>query len=73
MCNKIGTQEKRTMKTKEGIIAYRVLSREFGWAWPIVLINILNRKKALLRNTKWSKAKGEEAKFVKRLPLVAAS
>jgi hypothetical protein len=36
------------------------------------LINTLNRKKALLRNTKWSKAKGEEAKFVKRLPLVAA-
>lgn len=60
------------MKTKDGLIAYRVLSKEFGWAWPIVLIHSLKRKNELLRNTKWSKAKGEEAKFVKRLPLVAA-
>jgi hypothetical protein len=60
------------MKLKEGIIAYRVLSREFGWAWPKILINSLKRKNELFRNTKWSKIKTEESEFVKRLPLVAA-
>ena len=60
------------MKAKEGLIAYRVLRGEFGWAWPIVLIQSLKRKNELFRNTQWSKAKGEEAEFVKRLPLVSA-
>lgn len=61
-----------SMRVKEGIIVYRVLSKEFGWVWPTLLINSLNRKNKLLGNTKWSKVKGEESEFVKRLPLVSA-
>lgn len=58
------------MRAKEGMIAYRILSKEFGWAWPALLLNSLRRKNELLRNTKWSKV--EESEFVKRLPLVSA-
>jgi hypothetical protein len=60
------------MKIKEGIIAYRVLSKKFGWAWPKILINILKSKNELFKKTRWPKVKTEEAEFLKRLPLVAA-
>jgi hypothetical protein len=58
------------MRAKEGIIAYRVLSKEFGWMLPALFKNSLSRKSELLRSARWSSA--EEAEFVKRLPLVSA-
>jgi hypothetical protein len=60
------------MRIKEGIIAYRVLSKEFGWAWPIFLVKCLIRKNDIFENTHWSKEKGAESEFVKRLPIVSA-
>lgn len=58
------------MKIKEGIIVYRVLSKEYGSKWPALLIKSLRRKSELLKKAKWSTT--EEMEFVKRLPLVSA-
>ena len=58
------------MRAKEGIIGYRVLSKEFGWAWLTLLINSLKRKNKLLKNKRGSAL--EESEFAKWLPLVSA-
>lgn len=50
---------------------HHILSKEIGWALPLLLIKCLIRKNKLFKNTKWSKVKGEESEFVKRLPLVS--
>jgi hypothetical protein len=65
-----GAQEIGRMRVREAVIVCRVLSKEFGWTWPALLINSLSRKSALLRDAKRSRA--EESEFVKRLPLVSA-
>jgi hypothetical protein len=60
------------MKFKEIKIAKSVLSKEIGWSWPLFLIKCLIRKNDIFNNTHWSKVKGAESKFVKRLPIVSA-
>lgn len=58
------------MRIEEGIIAYRALSKEYGWKWPVLFIRSLSRKGKLLRNAKCSTV--EEMEFVKRLPVISA-
>ncbi len=60
------------MKFKEIKIAKSVLSKEIGWSWPLFLIKCLVRKNDIYNNTHWSKVKGTESNFVKRLPIIAA-
>jgi len=60
------------METKKGIIVYRVLSREFGWTWPLLLLKCVIRKRKLFNKTSYAKTKGEEVDYVKRLPIASA-
>lgn len=60
------------MKFKEIRIAGSVLSEEIGWSWPLFLIRILIRKTNIFRNTHWSKVKGAESTFVRRLSILSA-
>lgn len=58
------------MRIKEGITAFRVLSKEFGWKLPAFLKNSMRRKRELLGIIKESNI--EETEYVKRLPLISA-
>ena len=58
------------MRIEEAIIAYRALSKEYGWKWLALFIRSLSRKSELLRNIRCSTA--EEMEFIKRLPIVSA-
>lgn len=60
------------MKLKEIKITKSILSKEVGRSWPLFLIKCLIRKNDIFENTPWSKVKGAESKFVKRLSLVSA-
>ncbi len=60
------------MKFKEIKIAKSVLNKEIGWSWPLFLIKCLIRKNDIFKNTHWSRVKGAESNFIKRLPIVAA-
>jgi len=58
------------MRINEGILAARVLGKEFGLLWPTVLINCVRRKNELFE--KVSEEGVETTEYVKRLPLVSA-
>jgi hypothetical protein len=60
------------MQIKEVKIIKSVLSKEFGWSWPLFLFKSLIRGNAIFRKTHWAKVKGAESGFVKRFSLACA-
>ena len=60
------------MKLKEIQIIKSALSVCFGRSWPIVLLKALVRKNTVFTQTRWSKIRGPESEFVKRISVAPA-
>ena len=60
------------MKLKEIQIIKSILSTRIGWSWPVVLLKALVRKNAVFNKTRWSKDRGSESEFVKRISVAPA-
>jgi hypothetical protein len=60
------------MKYKEIRIINSVLSAGMGGSWPVLLLKALAGKKAVFRGTRWSKMRGPESEFVKRISVAPA-
>jgi hypothetical protein len=48
------------------------LSASVGRTWPLVVLRALRTKKALLGQSRWSRTRGPESQFVKRIALAPA-
>ncbi len=60
------------MNIHEAKITASVLIEEVGWSWPLLMARCLRRKNEIFKQTHWSKEKGPEVEYVKRLPIVSA-
>lgn len=55
------------MKFKEIKTIKSILSARIGRVWPLVLLTALARKNAIFNKTRWSKIRGLESEFIKRI------
>jgi hypothetical protein len=60
------------MKSREIQIIGSTLRASVGRTWPLLVLQALRTKKALLGQSRWSKTRGPEAQFVKRIALAPA-
>jgi len=55
------------MKRKEIKTIKSIVSARIGRVWPLVLLKVLLRKKAIFNKTRWSKINRLESEFIKRI------
>ena len=53
-------------------IVILALYQEIGWGWPIFLLRCTRRSAGIFSKTHWSKSKGSESGFVRRLAFASA-
>ena len=57
----------------EGIQTIKsVLNARIGRSWPVVLLKAMVRKNVVFSKTRWSKTRGPESEFIKRMSLAPA-
>ena len=60
------------MKRREIQIIGSALSASVGRAWPLVVLRALHSQRALFGKSRWSKTRGPETQFVRRIALAPA-
>ena len=60
------------MKPKQIQTIKSILNASIGWSWPVVLLKALIKKRKIYSETRWAKATGSEAEFVKRICVAPA-
>jgi len=61
-----------SMKLKEIKAIKYIVSARIGRVWPLILLKALVRKNAIFNKTRWSKIRGLESDFIKRMSSASA-